>query len=146
MSFFDDMKNILLSKMQNSYTPSSRGGYDTLLKMVLGSLGSGGLQSLIQKLSQSGLKDKVDSWIRKGKNDEVSQEEISQALGPDVIQDLSRKTGMNNEEVSQSLASMLPDIVDQNTPDGHLDEHTVDRNTRDLKKDDTMKDFKGLFG
>jgi uncharacterized protein YidB (DUF937 family) len=79
-----------------------------------------GLGGLIKQFQQKGLGDAVDSWIGTGKNKNVAPDQISTALGADVVDELSRRTGLSREEVVTELARMLPNVVDNLTPDGRL--------------------------
>lgn len=81
--------------------------------------GEGGVSALARKLEASGLADKVQSWIGKGKNEPVSKEEVRSALGDDVRQ-IASESGASEDEVASGLASVLPDAVDRATPEGRL--------------------------
>ena len=45
---------------------------------------------------------------------------MTAALGNDVVDELSRRTGHSREQVVDELARMLPNTVDRLTPDGRL--------------------------
>ncbi len=79
-----------------------------------------GLGGLIKQFQQKGLGDVVDSWVRTGKNKNVDADQVSVALGGDVVDELSRRTGLSRDEVVAELARMLPNVVDKLTPDGRL--------------------------
>jgi uncharacterized protein YidB (DUF937 family) len=79
-----------------------------------------GLGGLIKQFQQKGLGDVVDSWVSTGKNKNVAPDQISVALGGDVVDDLSRRTGLTRDQVVAELARMLPNVVDNLTPDGRL--------------------------
>ncbi len=42
------------------------------------------------------------------------------ALGGDVVDELSRRSGLSRDQVVAELARMLPNVVDKLTPDGRL--------------------------
>jgi uncharacterized protein YidB (DUF937 family) len=79
-----------------------------------------GLGGLIKQFQQKGLGDVVDSWVSTGRNKNVAPDEISVALGGDVVDELSRRTGLTRDQVVAELARMLPNVVDNLTPDGRL--------------------------
>ena len=79
-----------------------------------------GLGGLIKQFQQKGLGDVVDSWVSTGRNKNVAPDEISVALGGDVVDELSRHTGLTRDQVVGELARMLPNVVDNLTPDGRL--------------------------
>ena len=79
-----------------------------------------GLGGLIKQFQQKGLGAVVDSWVSTGKNKNVAPDQISVALGGDVVDELSRRTGLTRDQVVGELARMLPNVVDNLTPDGRL--------------------------
>ena len=60
------------------------------------------------------------SWINIGPNKPVAPGQISNALGPDVIDALSQRTGLSKDQILQILSQVLPNTVDQLTPQGRL--------------------------
>jgi uncharacterized protein YidB (DUF937 family) len=79
-----------------------------------------GLGGLIDQFQKKGLGDVVDSWVNRGKNQDVAPDQVSVALGGDVVDELSRRTGLPRDQVVAELARMLPNVVDKLTPDGRL--------------------------
>jgi uncharacterized protein YidB (DUF937 family) len=79
-----------------------------------------GLGGLIRQFQQKGLGDTIDTWINTGANKDISSGQVSEALGRDVVDDLSRRTGLSRDEVVAELARRLPNVVDRLTPDGRL--------------------------
>ena len=79
-----------------------------------------GLGGLVKQFQQKGLGNVVDSWINRGQNEDISTRQVSDALGSDVVDQLSRRTGLSREQVINELAKVLPGVVDQMTPDGRL--------------------------
>jgi uncharacterized protein YidB (DUF937 family) len=45
---------------------------------------------------------------------------LEAAIGPDVLADLSQRTGLSREELLSRLSQQLPSAVDRYTPDGTL--------------------------
>jgi uncharacterized protein YidB (DUF937 family) len=95
-----------------------------LLGAVIGMLGheqaGGGLAGLVQKFQQGGLGDVVASWIGTGQNLPVSPDQLRQVLGSDVIGQLAQQLGVPQEDVASQLSQLLPQVVDQATPEGRL--------------------------
>jgi uncharacterized protein YidB (DUF937 family) len=80
-----------------------------------------GLGGLIKQFQQKGLGDAIDSWINPGSgNKNVAAEDVSVALGGDVVNELSKRTGLSRDQVVAELARMLPNVVDKLTPNGRL--------------------------
>lgn len=82
--------------------------------------GSGGLGGLISAFQQKGLGDMVSSWISTGPNPTISTSQITDVLGSDTIAQFAGKAGMPAAEAGSVLAGLLPQVIDQLTPDGKL--------------------------
>ena len=80
----------------------------------------GGLNDLIGKLSAGGVGPQVNSWIGHGSNDPVQPGQLGSALGADVLNQLSQKTGMSQQELLNQLAAALPQIINHLTPNGRM--------------------------
>jgi uncharacterized protein YidB (DUF937 family) len=92
---------------------------------AMGALGglveqAGGVQGVLTKLQESGLGDKVDSWIGTGDNKAISAQEVEQALGPDQVRQAAEKAGVSEQEAAEGIAGALPDLVNRVSPDGKL--------------------------
>ena len=79
-----------------------------------------GLGALIEQFQRKGLGETVDTWINTGANKDVAPRDVSVALGGDVVDELSRRTGLSRDQVLTQLARMLPNVVDRLTPQGRL--------------------------
>lgn len=80
----------------------------------------GGLQGLINKFQQQGFGETVNSWVSTGPNRAISPEEVHRALGPDLLQQLSAKSGLSVQDLAQKLSTILPQAVDTMTPNGRV--------------------------
>ncbi len=97
------------------------GQQNPLVQMVLGLLQQpGGLQGLLDKLQQSGLGAQASSWVGTGANLPVDAGQLQQALGGDWMSALAAQLGTSPEQASQSVASLLPEVVDKLTPEGKV--------------------------
>ena len=94
------------------------GGTGALMNLINNS--PGGLQGLLSDLDQAGLGNQVQSWLGQGTNEPVSADQVKQALGDDQVQQLANQAGVAPEELSQQVAQVLPQVVDQASPDGKL--------------------------
>lgn len=86
----------------------------------VGGLLSGGLGELVDRFKQSGQADTVDSWVSTGPNKQIAPSQVEQAIGPDVLETLSKQTGLSREEILARLSRELPEAVDKYTPQGRL--------------------------
>jgi len=80
----------------------------------------GGLGGLIKQFQQKGFGDTVDTWINAGANRDISSDQVSDVLGRDVVDELSRRTGLSRDQVVEELSRLLPNAVDRLTPEGRL--------------------------
>ena len=86
----------------------------------LGDLLSGGLRELVNTFKQAGHGEAADSWLAPGPNKQIGRSELEQAIGPEVLETLSRQTGLSREEIVSRLSRNLPAAVDKYTPDGRI--------------------------
>ena len=80
----------------------------------------GGLQGVVNEFERNGLGPTVKSWIGTGPNQPISADQVQQVLGPELLQQLSAKSGLSVEELTQKLSQVLPQAVDRLTPDGKI--------------------------
>lgn len=85
-----------------------------------GSVASGGLGDLLNGFNQSGHGDMANSWVKDGPNQQPAPQQVEQAIGPEVIDHLTKATGLSRDELLQRLSTELPRAVDGLTPDGHV--------------------------
>lgn len=99
-----------------------KGGDNGLFDIVLPLINKfpGGIAGLVQAFQQGGLGDIVNSWVSTGKNLPVSGDQLTSVLGNDFMGGLAKQLGVGTQEASGSLASVLPGLIDQLTPNGQL--------------------------
>jgi uncharacterized protein YidB (DUF937 family) len=85
-----------------------------------GSILSGGLGSLLEQLQQNGQGQAAQSWVGKGPNQQISENDLARSIGLDDIDALSRHTGLSRDELLSGLSRELPNAVDELTPEGRL--------------------------
>ena len=113
----------LLDQVVGALAGGESGGSSALLQTVLQLVNNpqtGGLEGLIRSFQQGGLGDIVNSWVANGRNLPVSGEQIESVLGGSVLQDLAAQLGVSPQQASGSLADVLPQLIDQMTPNGEL--------------------------
>jgi uncharacterized protein YidB (DUF937 family) len=82
--------------------------------------GSGGLSDVIGALTKGGLGGAAASWVGTGANQQVDPGALASALGPDVLGQFARQAGIGNGDAGSVLASILPELVNQMTPQGQV--------------------------
>jgi len=80
----------------------------------------GGLQGVVNQFEQNGLGSTVKSWVGTGPNQPISPADVQKVLGPDLLQQLSAKSGLSIQDVAQKLSQVLPQAVDTMTPEGTI--------------------------
>lgn len=78
----------------------------------------GGLGGLIGAFEKSGLGGVAASWIGKGENLPISAEQIQTVLSSGMIAEFAAKLGVDPKVAAGTLAQVLPQVIDQLTPDG----------------------------
>lgn len=86
---------------------------------LLGGLGgAGALGSLISQLQRNGFGQQVGSWLGHGANQPIAPTQVAQALGDDTIATLQQQTGMPREALLADLSHVLPQALDELSPNG----------------------------
>ena len=100
---------------------ASGGGLGGLLAGgAAGGLLSGGLGELIKQFQQSGQGDTAQSWVSTGPNQQISPDDLGNALGDDTVNSLAEQAGISRIELLNGMSEELPRLVDTMTPEGHL--------------------------
>lgn len=99
----------LLGQLGSGLTGGSAGG-------IL----SGGLSELLERFRQTGQADTAESWIGTGPNKPCTPTQLEQAIGPEVLETLSKQTGLSRDELLSRLCRELPTAVDKYTPQGRI--------------------------
>jgi uncharacterized protein YidB (DUF937 family) len=124
----DKIAEMLKGLGQNAPGGAGQSGSGGLLGQLgsgLGGAGAGGILSsglseLLDRFKQSGFGETADSWVGPGPNQQVAPSQLEQAIGPEVLDTLSKQTGLSREELLARLSRELPQAVDKYTPDGRL--------------------------
>lgn len=80
----------------------------------------GGLQGVVNEFERNGLGATVQSWIGTGPNQPISPGDVHKTFGPDLLKQLSEKSGLSVADLTQRLTQVLPQAVDRLTPNGEL--------------------------
>lgn len=94
------------------------GGDNASLLSLLQDLG--GVGGIIDKFKAGGLGEIVESWVTSGQNLPISAEQIESVLGNETISKIASALGIDTQNAADQLASSLPDLIDQITPNGQI--------------------------
>lgn len=94
-----------------------------LMPMVLSWIQrNGGLSGALSKITGMGYEGQARSWMsNSADNDNLDPNEVSRFFDEQEIQQVAAQTGANDTEVRQGLAELLPEVMNQLTPNGNLD-------------------------
>jgi uncharacterized protein YidB (DUF937 family) len=121
MGLFDEVASIVGKQLGG-------GQQNSLIEQAMAMINNsemGGLTGLIEKFQKGGLGEVVSSWVGTGANQPVSADQIINALGADRVQEIAEKVGLSGNQVSDGLASLLPQIIDKLTPNGQIPDGNV---------------------
>jgi uncharacterized protein YidB (DUF937 family) len=139
------------------------GLFDTLAKQAIGSfLGTGssqpadiltnllqqagGLPGLMQRFQQAGLTEVFASWVSTDENQPIQPTQMEQALGSDAIAGLANRLGLDRQTILPLLSQFLPQVIDQLTPSGRIDEPSPSTETLQNVLASVMKSgLSGIF-
>ena len=79
-----------------------------------------GVGGLVDHFRQNGQGAAAESWVKTGPNQPIAPGQLEKAIGPDVLDTLTRQTGLSREELLDRLSRTLPDAVDKYNPDGKI--------------------------
>jgi uncharacterized protein YidB (DUF937 family) len=90
---------------------------------ALGGLaGLGGLGALLERFQQKGHGDEMQSWIGTGENQPITPDALSQVFDGNELSQIASQAGVSEDEARAGLSALLPQIVDQLTPEGRVPE------------------------
>ncbi len=122
----DKIAEMLGGLKQNNPGADGKGGIGGLLSQLglggaaAGGILSGGLGELLERFKQSGQGETAESWVDTGPNKPCTAAQLERAIGPEVLDTLSKQTSLSRDELVTRLCRELPDAVDKYTPQGRL--------------------------
>jgi uncharacterized protein YidB (DUF937 family) len=120
----------VLSRLGGGNQPQSG---NLLLQLALSMLQqNGGLEGILGKLREGGLSQQADSWVGTGQNMNISADQLQQVFGSSGISDLASRLGMSEQQASSGLAQLLPEVINQLTPEGQVPENSNDEISQGL--------------
>ena len=78
------------------------------------------VQGMLNELSQNGYAKQVNSWLGRGENEPITAEDLNNVLHNQQVQQIAEKLGIPADQVLATLSKLLPQAVDQHSPDGQL--------------------------
>ena len=87
---------------------------------------NGGLPGIVNMLRNNGLGQQADSWVGTGANAGVSAEQMTQVFGGSGLGNLASQLGTSPGQAGSILSQILPELVNQLTPNGQIPENHSD--------------------
>ncbi len=81
---------------------------------------NGGLTEVLAKFEQAGLGSAAQSWVGTGPNASIDADQLTNVLGSGAIGQVASQLGMSNGQAGSALAQLLPEIINQLTPQGQV--------------------------
>jgi len=78
------------------------------------------LAGIKDKLAAGGMGDQVESWMGDGENQEVSADQVKNALGEDGVNQVAEKLGVDADTAASQLKDILPSLMDKASSGGDL--------------------------
>lgn len=112
------------SARESGAGPEQESFLDNIGQKLQSGLSGGGLggaiSDLVARFTDSGRGAAAESWVSSSANQPVDARDLEQALGPETLDDLSRKTGLSQAELLLRLNAALPEVINRLTPNGRL--------------------------
>lgn len=108
-------------------------GANPILKLALQLIQNqqGGVQGLINQFTQAGLGQQAQSWVGTGANMSLSPDDLLRTLGGGGggggLQQMASQLGLNQNEAAGGLAQLLPELINQLTPNGKIENDVLEQ-------------------
>ena len=111
-----------LSSILGGLTGGRGGGTgNILLQLALSMLQQqGGLGNVLGKFREAGMGAQADSWVSTGQNVNISPNQLEQVFGSGALNDIASKLGMSQEQAGSAMAQVMPELINQLTPQGQV--------------------------
>lgn len=123
MGMLDGLLGSVLGGMMGGGAQQS----NPLMQMALQLLQqNGGIEGILGKFQQAGYAEQAQSWISTGQNEPISADALQQVLGHGQLGQIAQQLGIGQSEAAGGLASVLPQLIDQMTPQGQVPQNSSD--------------------
>jgi len=117
----DPLSAILGGLTGGSSAGRGSGTGNILLQLVLSMLQQqGGLGGVLGKFREAGMGAQADSWVGTGQNMNISPNQLEQVFGSGALSDIASKLGMSQDQAGSAMSQMLPELINQLTPQGQV--------------------------
>lgn len=99
---------------------------------------NGGVGAVLKRFQEKGYSRQAASWLGTGDNEAIDPQAIDEVVDTQELSRLSQQLGVPPEDVRQSFAQALPEIVNQLSPHGQLKDdadRVIDDSLPDLQEE-----------
>jgi len=99
---------------------------------------NGGMGAVLDRFRQQGFGRQAQSWVATGSNDGIDERAVEQVVGAGELQQMAQRLGVPEQEVAQAFAEIMPQMVDQLSPQGQLPreaDEVLDEGRQTLEKE-----------
>lgn len=89
-----------------------------VLPILIAVLSGGGLKKILEKMREMGLGDQAASWVGTGESQGISGDQAAELIGESHVKEIAEKAGVDEAKAAELVAEVLPQAVDQLSPDG----------------------------
>lgn len=120
MGLFDEVKS--LAGLGGAASPEQHAGALSAVMEYINSPQVGGISGLQQMFQQKGLGALVSSWIGTGQNLPISSDQLQSVLHAGALEQVAGKAGIDPNQLTSLMSTLLPNVVDKLTPNGEVPE------------------------
>jgi uncharacterized protein YidB (DUF937 family) len=99
----------------------------------------GGMAGLMQDFEKSGLVKVSKSWVSTGTNIPLSVEDMQKVISQQQTAEVARQSSMTHEQAQETVASVLPKLIDALTPNGQLPDNAEAAKALEVLKSTLLK-------
>jgi uncharacterized protein YidB (DUF937 family) len=82
----------------------------------------GGITGLQKMFEQGGLGGVFSSWVSNGQNQPISANQLQDVLHSGAFEEAAQKSGIDANQLTGIMSTLLPHLVDKLTPNGQVPE------------------------
>jgi uncharacterized protein YidB (DUF937 family) len=110
---------------RTSGRPTGRAGGAALLAVLLPLAmqwvqRNGGVGAVLERFRQKGYGGHADSWVSTEPNQMIDADAVHNVVGGDELSRFGQQLGASEEDVAAGFAQILPEMVDQLSPEGNI--------------------------
>ena len=81
---------------------------------------NGGLGNVLAQFERQGLGQQAASWVGTGANQGISADQVSSVFGSGALGQIAAQLGVDQGQAGHVVAQLLPEVVNQLTPQGQV--------------------------